>query len=152
MGQTTKYQRTKFLICYLLETRHSGFSASCQELYDDMAFLLTLGSIRTCASRMHTGYIRPGKRYDRHYLYKLQHRRPAIYRLSFKGRKFVSKMFKYHALDCQRWLDELVKEQAEREELQKYIRSHYKIIDPKSISKRNKGTANPTNKMGESSK
>ena len=67
------YQRTKFLICYCLNCLHNDKGATCQELMADIC-LLSIGSIRTCCSRMNTCYIRPGKRYKRPYLRKLRYR------------------------------------------------------------------------------
>ena len=119
------YQRTKFLICYCLNYLHNDKGATCQELMADIC-LLSIGSIRTCCSRMNTCYIRPGKRYKRPYLRKLRYRRPAIYKLRFKGLKFVNKIFTYHRGDYDKWVAELIIARKEREEVQKFMREHYK--------------------------
>ena len=127
------YQRTKFLICYCLNYLHLDKGATCQELMADIC-LLSIGSIRTCCSRMNTCCIRPGKRYKRPYVRKLRYRRPAIYKLRFKGLKFVHKIFTYHRGDYDKWIAELVNARQERDEVQKFMREHYKKVDPKSVN------------------
>ncbi len=96
--------------------------------------LLSIGSIRACCSRMNTCYVRPGKRYKRPYIRKLRYRRPAIYKLRFKGQKFVHKIFTYHRDDYEKWVDELITARQERDEVQQFLREHYKKVDPKSIN------------------
>ena len=128
------YQRTKFLICYCLNYLRNDNAATCQELKADIC-LLSIGSIRACCSRMTTCYIRPGKRYKRPYLRKLSYRRPVLYKLRFKGLKFLRKILTYHRGDYDKWVDELITARKERDEVQKFMREHYKKLDPKSINK-----------------